>query len=119
MRIIKIFSVITVLTVLIASCSSAAPTNPPDFVPTVILEESPVAPQEGLPRSDAEVPRISVEETFAAIQSGEAVVVDVRNAQSYQASHIPGALSIPLAEIETNPTSLALDKDQWIITYCT
>jgi 3-mercaptopyruvate sulfurtransferase SseA len=119
MRRLKIIFVIAVLTVSIAACSSTTSTNPSEFAPPLVLEESPAAPQDGLPLSDAEVPRVSVEETFAAMQSGEAVVVDVRSAQSYQASHIPGALSIPLAEIETNPTGLALDKEQWIITYCT
>jgi 3-mercaptopyruvate sulfurtransferase SseA len=119
MRRIKITFVIAVLTISITACDSASPTNSPEFAPTVILQESPTVSQEGLPRTEAEVPRVSVEDTFAALQSGEAVVVDVRSAQSYQASHIPGALSIPLAEVETNPTGLALDKDQWIITYCT
>lgn len=119
MRRIKLTFVTVILTVSIAACSSVTPTNPPEFAPTVILEEGPTASQDGLPRTDAEVPRVSVEETFAAIQSGEAVVVDVRSVQAYQASHIAEAISIPLGEIETNPTGLALDKDQWIITYCT
>jgi phosphohistidine swiveling domain-containing protein len=119
MRRIKIYFVIAVLTVMIASCTSATPTNQPEFAPTVILEENPTASREGLPRTEDEVPRVSLEETLAAIESGEAVVVDVRSAQAYQASHIPGAISIPLGEIETNPTGLNLDKDLWIITYCT
>lgn len=108
-----------VLTVMIVSCSSATPTDQPEFAPTVILKEDPTASQEGLPRTEGEVPRVSLEETLAAIQSGEAVVVDVRSSQAYQASHIPGAISVPLGEIETSPTGLSLDKDQWIITYCT
>ena len=114
----KIYCVIAALSVFIASCS-ATPTNQPEFVPTIILEGNPTAAQVGLPRTEDEVPRISLEETLAAIQNGEAVVVDVRSAQAYQASHIPGAISIPLGEIETNPAGLSLDKDQWIITYCT
>ena len=72
-----------------------------------------------VPQTEADVPRVSVEDAVAAIHSGEAVVVDVRSAQAYQDSHIPGALSIPLAEIETNPTGVNLDKAKWIITYCT
>lgn len=119
MRGTKIFFVMALFAVSIAACSSATPTSPPEFAPTIVLEESPAATQDGLPRSDAEVPRVTVEETLAAIESGEAVVVDVRSPESYQVSHIPGALSIPLAEIETNPAGLALEKEQWIITYCT
>jgi rhodanese-related sulfurtransferase len=62
---------------------------------------------------------VSVEEARAALDSGAAVIVDVRNPTAYEASHIAGALSIPLGEIESNLTSLTLDKEQWIITYCT
>lgn len=98
----KIFLIMAFLALTIASCSSAGSTD---------------APQ--LARTEAEVPRVSLEETLAAIESGVAVIVDVRSAEAYAASHIPGAISIPLPEIETNPTGLNLEKDQWIITYCT
>jgi rhodanese-related sulfurtransferase len=70
-------------------------------------------------QSEAQVPRIPVEQALAALQSGAAVIVDVRSMEAYDASHVAGAISIPLAEIETNPTGLSLEKDQWIITYCT
>ncbi len=45
--------------------------------------------------------------------------MDVRSTESFVAGHIAGALSIPLARIESNPASVTLDKSQWIITYCT
>lgn len=109
----KLFLIMAVLALTIASCNPAASTEEPQFAPTAIIE------QNGIPRTEAEVPRVSLEETLAAIQSGKAVVVDVRSAEAYAASHIAGAISIPLSEIETNPTGLELDKDQWIITYCT
>jgi phage shock protein E len=64
------------------------------------------------------VERIPVELALTALQSGEAVIVDVRSAQQYAASHVKGAISIPLDEIDANPTGLKLEKDQWIITYC-
>ena len=101
----KIFLIMAFLALTIAACSSAGSTDAPS--------------QEGIPRTEAEVPRVSLEETLAAIESGVAVIVDVRSAEAYAASHIPGAISIPLPEIETNPTGLNLEKDQWIITYCT
>jgi 3-mercaptopyruvate sulfurtransferase SseA len=104
MKRIRIVSVILLLTVFIASCSSATPTGQPEVE---------------LPRTEAEVPRVSVEEAFTAIQNGEAIVVDVRSAESYQASHVAGAMSIPLGQIETDLESVNLDKEQWIITYCT
>jgi 3-mercaptopyruvate sulfurtransferase SseA len=80
----------------------AEPTNPP-------ASPSVEAPQE--------VQRITLEESKAAFDSSAALFLDVRRADSYTASHIPGALSIPLDELETRITEL--DPDQWIITYCT
>jgi rhodanese-related sulfurtransferase len=62
---------------------------------------------------------VTVEQALTALNSGAAVIVDVRNTESFIASHIAGALSIPLARIESTPTNLPLDKNRWIITYCT
>jgi 3-mercaptopyruvate sulfurtransferase SseA len=88
---------------LLAACTPATPT------PTVA----------GLPQTQDDVPRVSPPDALAALESGEAVIVDVRSAQSYAAQHIQGALSIPLDAIEQDPTSVPIDKDKWIITYCT
>ena len=55
----------------------------------------------------------------AASDRGAAVIVDVRSPASFEMSHISGAISMPLADIEANPGGLNLAKDQWIITYCT
>jgi predicted sulfurtransferase len=72
-----------------------------------------------LPLTEAEVPRVSVEDAKAALDSGEAVIVDVRSDAAYEASHVAGAINIQLGEFETNPAGIELEKDQWIITYCT
>lgn len=72
-----------------------------------------------LPRTEAEVPRVSLEDALTAVESGEAIVVDVRSAEAYATSHVAGAIHIDLSEIEANPAGLDLEKDQWIITYCT
>lgn len=101
------------------ACSPARQAEQPQPLPvTVIAEPTPTVANQ-MPLTEAEVPRVSLEDTIKAIQGGEAVIVDVRSPQAYQASHIPGALSIPLGEIEANPNGLNLDKNQWIITYCT
>ncbi|MEJ7793238.1 MAG: rhodanese-like domain-containing protein [Gaiellaceae bacterium] len=47
-----------------------------------------------------EVPEVSAEDAFARSASGEAVIVDVRESDEWEAGHIPGALHIPLAELE-------------------
>jgi hypothetical protein len=119
----KIIPILAGLLILVVSCtpatSAAQPTVVPTIIPTAIIEIPSTSSQNRLPQTEADVPRVSVEDAAAAIQSGEAIALDVRSAQAYQASHIPGALSIPLAQIESNPTGLNLDKDKWIITYCT
>jgi len=61
--------------------------------------------------------RLSLENAKVAFDDGSGIFLDVRSESSYTASHIPGAVSIPLAELE--PRLAELDPDQWIITYCT
>jgi 3-mercaptopyruvate sulfurtransferase SseA len=75
------------------------------------------APQ--IPQTEDAVPRVTVEEAKSAFEDGKAIIVDVRSAESYAAGHMAGAISIPLANFENNIEGLSLDKDQWIITYCT
>lgn len=77
------------------------------------------APQAIVPTQDwsgtGQIPRVSVEEAKAAYDSGQAVFVDVRSAEVYSEDHIPGALSIPLAEL---PDRLdELNPGDWIILY--
>jgi len=80
---------------------------------------NPLQPQQSPPLTEADVPRITPADAKSAFDSGQAVIVDVRAAESYAEAHIAGALSIPLDGIEINPSGVSLDKNQWIITYCT
>ena len=72
-----------------------------------------------LPQTEEEAPRVTALEAKSAVDAGYAIIVDVRSVDSYIASHIAGALSIPLDRIEADPAGVSLDKDKWIITYCT
>jgi hypothetical protein len=58
-----------------------------------------------------EVPRIARPELLDKIETGNVVVVDVRGAQYYAEMHIPGALSIPEAEIANRLDELSRDVD--------
>lgn len=82
---------------------------------------TPAQPQfeSGAPAIEAPgvVQRITLEESKAAFDDNAAVFLDVRSETSFAVSHIPGALSIPLADLETRLAEL--DPDLWIITYCT
>jgi len=104
---------IIILIFLVSACS----TRPTQSTPT--LAPIPTQTPARLPLLEAEVSRVTVQEAKAALDSGTAVLVDVRSAEAFEVSHIAGAINIPLGEIETNPTGLELDKDRWIITYCT
>jgi hypothetical protein len=109
-----------VTTMLAASACNAQPTqSPPTLIPMQVIAPVFTPSAANLPLSETDVPRVSVEDAKAALDGGEAVIVDVRSADAYAASHIPGAINIQLAEIESNPTALNLDKNRWIITYCT
>lgn len=90
----------------------ATPTAAP--IPTVIKPQN-----SGIPLTEADVPRIEVHEAKAALDSGQAILIDVRSADSYAEGHAAGAMSIPLENFEDNIWSLSLEKSQWIITYCT
>ena len=64
-----------------------------------------------------QVERVPLKDAKAAYDDGTAVFVDVRGDDSYNVSHIPGALSIAEAELENRFSEL--DPNDWIITYCT
>jgi 3-mercaptopyruvate sulfurtransferase SseA len=71
------------------------------------------------PLTEDEVPRISVSEAKAALDSGQAVFVDTRDAEYFIQGHIKGAVSIPLDRFENSLAGISLEENQWIITYCT
>lgn len=50
------------------------------------------------------------------VREGDVIVVDVRAAEEYAAGHIPGARSIPLAELEDSLRTLP--KGREIVAYC-
>jgi 3-mercaptopyruvate sulfurtransferase SseA len=89
------------------------------IIPTQITEPVSTQPPANLPQTDAEVSRVPADQAKAALDSGDAVIVDVRGADAYARSHITGALEVSLSAIQTDPANLPLDKNKWIITYCT
>ena len=84
---------------------------------------SPIGSQSPLPEGRyeeetyPEIERVSLADAKAASDTGSAVFIDVRIAEAYIGGHIPGALNIPLGDLETRLNEL--DPNQWIITYCT
>jgi hypothetical protein len=73
---------------------------------------------EGLNQADIDkVPRIKTQELRDLIATNSVTVIDVRDAQSYTNSHIPGSLHIPMARIDGEVPYLPKGKP--IVTYCT
>ncbi len=71
--------------------------------------------EEGIPYP--EVPRVSLAEAKAKFESQGAIFVDVRAQSEYERAHIPGAISLPLANLEMDYQDLPREAE--IITYCT
>jgi len=70
------------------------------------------------PATTEEVPRIQVKELKALLDAGEEVIIaDARSLTSYEASHIAGAISMPLLEVDERYKELP--KDAKIVLYCT
>jgi rhodanese-related sulfurtransferase len=49
-------------------------------------------------------------------RAGEVTLLDVRPVSEYEAGHIPGALSVPLAELEARLETLPRRRE--IVAYC-
>ena len=115
----KIILAISFIILVTLACNALLPLPQSGSEPTQIIEPVFTQSQGNLPQTEDAVPRVTVEEAKAAVDSGAAVIVDVRSKDAYEASHIAGALFVPLGEFESNIAGLDLDKEQWIITYCT
>lgn len=81
------------------------------------VPETQTEPSPTLTTQPAEAKRISIAEVQQKLANGTAVVVDVRDAQSYSFQHAEGAISIPLDQIAARTSELP--RDRQIITYCT
>ena len=91
--------------------------TPSPMLPT--LDSSmPETDPHGLSTSSADAPRIGPEEAAMLVQSGDAILLDVRTVDAFAAGHIKGAVNIPLAEIASR-ASAELTPTRWIIPYCT
>lgn len=118
---ITLFVALLVLATL--ACQTLVPQAEPTVLPAPTFAPVPTRPQtqnnNAVPLTEDQVPRIEVHDAKAALDSGQAILVDVRSADLYAAGHADIAISIPLDNFENNIGSLSLDKSQWIITYCT
>ena len=79
--------------------------------------DQPVASNQDLGIPFPQIQRVDLSTAKTALDQETAVFVDVRGQSFYQDGHIPGALSIPLNQLEER--LVELNQDDWIILYCT
>ena len=58
------------------------------------------------------------DELLERAREGLVTVLDVRPPEEYAAGHLPGAVNVPLNELETQLDTLDLDTGQEIVAYC-
>ncbi|GAA3039586.1 rhodanese-like domain-containing protein [Actinokineospora globicatena] len=62
---------------------------------------------------------ISTDEVKQRIDAGSAVVLEALPQSYYDEAHLPGALNLPLDEVDDRAAALIPDKDAEVIVYCT
>lgn len=71
-------------------------------------------PEKGM----AEYTRISAEEALAMMENRDVVILDVRTESEFNSGFIPGALLLPVDNIQNQAEALLPDKDMPILVYC-
>ncbi|MFI5666436.1 rhodanese-like domain-containing protein [Streptomyces sp. NPDC051704] len=61
---------------------------------------------------------ITRDELAAAIEAGAVTVVDTLGGAYYAQQHLPGALALIPADVDTQAPGLLPDRDAAIVTYC-
>ena len=107
-HILTFFAIALLGLAFLAACNSAEQTA---------SKSSPLAAASSATKAPADgVRRVTVAELKEFLAKNEAVVIDVRNEESYKAAHIKGAKLIPEAEVAKR--SDELPKNKLIVTYC-
>lgn len=106
--------VVIVAAMFLGGCISQNTSSPSNVSRTQTPPSAPAAEDDHAAQKTVE--RISIPDARAAVEKGEAVFVDVRQASPYQSGHIAGALSLPEADIPARAS--VLRKGKKIIAYC-
>ena len=69
-------------------------------------------------RGPAASENVAEERALAIVNKRAALVVDVRPEGEFRAGHIPGARSIPIAELVKRGATSALPRERAIVVYC-
>jgi 3-mercaptopyruvate sulfurtransferase SseA len=122
MKQLFIFS-LAVAALFIAACNDAAePVNISRATPAPGAPSEPAQPaqQPGVDphghTEGADAPRISLADAKKAFDDRSAVFIDTHLKNAYDDGHIPGAINIPVAELELKINTIP--KGKKIIAYC-
>jgi rhodanese-related sulfurtransferase len=63
-----------------------------------------------------ELEPVSLKELRRRMRKGDVTVIDVRPEEEYRAAHIPGALSIPVAQLKRRLAEISKNKE--VVAYC-
>ncbi|MGN6183653.1 MAG: rhodanese-like domain-containing protein [Thermoanaerobaculia bacterium] len=85
--------------------------------PAPIAPAAAIAAPQAAPSGGETFERITLDEAKKLVDTGRAVFLDVRSMEQYKASHITGAMQIPVPLVQGEIPYLP--KDKLIITYCT
>ena len=91
--------------------------TPAPMLPTLESAPPPIDEHSQTP-DKANVRRIAPEEVAMLVQSGDAILVDVRSKEYFDREHVKGAVNIPFAELSARARE-ELPPTRWIIPYCT
>jgi 3-mercaptopyruvate sulfurtransferase SseA len=120
-RKILVFVAVSLL-LLTQACSPTGTAYPNPYPnPGQVVQPTAAKPQPTIanptPATVESVVRVSLVDAKSAFDAKVAVFLDVRAVESFDQAHIPGALNIPLDQLEARLSEL--DPNAWIITYCT
>ena len=100
-----------------ATTSTLSPIASSTAPVTFTSDTAPTPSEHSQSPEKAAVARISAEDLRERVNSGNVVVIDVRDANSYAQGHIAGSMNIPFASVEGQLDTIP--KGKQIVTYCT
>jgi rhodanese-related sulfurtransferase len=83
----------------------------------VILAVLVPLPSLGQVADETAVPRIAVADLKKAADTGQVLILDVRDANWYAEGHLPGAINVPLGLLQQKLATLKAAKKP-IVAYC-
>lgn len=71
-----------------------------------------------IPFQEERYRELTTEQAVALIKTNPPLILDVRTTQEYAAGHLPGAVHIPLNQLQKRSKELAEFRDRPIVIYC-